>query len=87
MMAISVILNEEAEEWYYSREKCFENIFVDIITRLKVSLLVESEADMICRITSDFIEFFNLWGMLERHQLLDSSNPWKIDVSQLYSVA
>jgi hypothetical protein len=81
LMALSVVMNENAEEWYYTREKMFEEVFLDIITRLKVSLLVEQEADQICRLTTDFIELFNLLGTLERYPLVDSTNSWKVDVS------
>ena len=80
MMSISVVLSENAEDWFYAREKVFEEMFIDIITRFKASLLAESEANRICRVTSDFIELFNFWGTLERFPLIDSSNPWKIDV-------
>lgn len=83
MMALSVVMNENSEEWFYGREKMFEEMFIDIITRLKASLIAEQEADQICRLTTDFIELFNLLGTLERYPLLDATNSWKVDVSSV----
>ncbi|KAI6227909.1 hypothetical protein M3Y95_00566400 [Aphelenchoides besseyi] len=81
MMAISILLNENAEDWYYAREEVFEEMFADIIPCFKANLLVSDESDTICRLTEDFLDMCNFWGALEKYPLLSSTSIWKTDLN------
>ncbi|CAD5211458.1 unnamed protein product [Bursaphelenchus okinawaensis] len=73
MMALSLILPEEAKDWLGVRETVFEHIFQDILCRFKASYMVEDKADVICRITGDIYNMLSLFGNLERYPLLNNS--------------
>ncbi|KAI6242938.1 hypothetical protein M3Y99_00203400 [Aphelenchoides fujianensis] len=72
MMAVSLVLNENAEDWYVAPGGD------------AMLAVCSDESDTICRLTEDFLNLFTLLGHLGQHSLLHTTCLWKMDLNSTY---
>uniref|UniRef100_A0A1I8EFU1 Uncharacterized protein n=1 Tax=Wuchereria bancrofti TaxID=6293 RepID=A0A1I8EFU1_WUCBA len=83
MCAISLLGDYSKWEWYAERQRTFEEAFMDIIPRLRMSHLKESTEDFICHATKEISNLLSFIGVCETYPLL-SQNTHNIQFRQTY---
>ncbi|KAL3994697.1 C9orf72-like family protein [Acanthocheilonema viteae] len=83
MCAISLLGDYSRWEWYAERQNIIEEVFVDIIPRLRISYLTENIEDFICRATKEISKLMSFIGVCEAYPLL-SQNTCDIGFRQTY---
>ncbi|VBB33989.1 unnamed protein product, partial [Acanthocheilonema viteae] len=73
MCAISLLGDYSRWEWYAERQNIIEEVFVDIIPRLRISYLTENIEDFICRATKEISKLMSFIGVCEAYPLLSQN--------------
>ncbi|CAG9531278.1 unnamed protein product [Cercopithifilaria johnstoni] len=83
MCAISLLGDYSKWEWYAERQNIIEEVFTDMIPRLRISYLKESIEDFVCRATKEISKLMSFIGVCEAYPLL-SQNAYDIRFRQTY---
>ncbi|CAJ0605259.1 unnamed protein product [Cylicocyclus nassatus] len=73
--AISFLMNIRKQEWYLEREHFFESVLLDLIPRLKASMVAEAWEDVVIRANIEFTRLMHLVTTLDRYPLVSDSRP------------
>ncbi|EYC01206.1 hypothetical protein Y032_0109g119 [Ancylostoma ceylanicum] len=81
--AISLLMNIRKQEWYMERQQFFESVVLDIVPRLKASMVAEDWEDVVIRANVEFTRLMHLVTVLDRYPLVSESRPLLIKNSLL----
>uniref|UniRef100_A0A1I7XSZ9 RNA helicase n=1 Tax=Heterorhabditis bacteriophora TaxID=37862 RepID=A0A1I7XSZ9_HETBA len=83
IQAISFLMNHKRSDWYMLRQSFLETLVMDIVPRMKASMIAEGWDDVLVRATSEFSRAISLVAILDRHALISPLRPVTIKNSLL----
>ncbi|EPB77069.1 hypothetical protein ANCCEY_03835 [Ancylostoma ceylanicum] len=71
------------QEWYMERQQFFESVVLDIVPRLKASMVAEDWEDVVIRANVEFTRLMHLVTVLDRYPLVSESRPLLYELTYL----
>uniref|UniRef100_A0A0K0ENF0 Protein C9orf72 n=1 Tax=Strongyloides stercoralis TaxID=6248 RepID=A0A0K0ENF0_STRER len=84
MFAITFIVSLDQKNWLLERQSMVEKFLITSLPKLKVSFLIESMIDFLCRLTNDFQLLTHNFCALEKYKFFKRSTFAKLKISESY---